>query len=91
MSGASRLFAASSRSLSNGCIRLSDAPRLARWLMGRDPVQSGAAPEQHVTLPTPVPIFITYTTAIADNGGLRYVADVYGKDSAAGMAIAARR
>jgi murein L,D-transpeptidase YcbB/YkuD len=54
------LFAAEQRAISNGCVRLEDAPRLARWLMGRDPVASSAAPEQHVLLPTAVPIYITY-------------------------------
>lgn len=54
------LFAEDNRSLSNGCVRLEDAPRFARWLLGRDPgVQSGS-PEQHVALPRAVPITITY-------------------------------
>ncbi|MEO8176848.1 MAG: L,D-transpeptidase family protein, partial [Sphingomicrobium sp.] len=30
------LFAADQRAISHGCVRLEDAPRLARWLMGRD-------------------------------------------------------
>ena len=54
------LFDESERNLSNGCVRLEDAQRLARWLLGRDPALSSAAPEQHVALATPVPIVITY-------------------------------
>ncbi len=54
------LFAEADRSLSNGCVRLEDAPRLARWLLGRNPTLSSSRPEQHVSLATPVPIVITY-------------------------------
>jgi len=56
------LFAADARNISNGCVRLEDAPRLARWLLGHDPglVVASSAPEQHVMLPRAVPIYITY-------------------------------
>ena len=56
------LFAADQRNISNGCVRLEDAPRLARWLLGRDPgmAVASSAPEQHVPLPRAVPIYITY-------------------------------
>lgn len=54
------LFSEADRSLSNGCVRLEDAPRLARWLLGRDPASLSAGPEQFVALPGPVPIVIDY-------------------------------
>ena len=54
------LFAEADRNLSNGCVRLEDASRLARWLLGRNPALSSSAPEQHVSLSAPVPIVITY-------------------------------
>jgi murein L,D-transpeptidase YcbB/YkuD len=55
------LFAESDRNVSNGCVRLEDAPKLARWLLGRDPADvAGDQPEQHVLLPRAVPIYITY-------------------------------
>jgi murein L,D-transpeptidase YcbB/YkuD len=54
------LFASDERALSNGCVRLEDAPRLARWLMGRDPSEFAARPEENVLLPQAVPIYITY-------------------------------
>lgn len=54
------LFAQDQRDLSNGCVRLEDAPRLARWLLGRDPAIAPEAPEQHVALPRPASIVITY-------------------------------
>ena len=55
------LFAKDDRNLSNGCVRLEDAPRLARWLLGSDPALESAAPEQHVPIPTGgVPVTIAY-------------------------------
>ena len=54
------LFAEDNRSLSHGCVRLEDAPRLARWLLGRDPDAEDAGPEEHVPVPGGVPIVITY-------------------------------
>ena len=59
------LFAKETRNLSNGCVRLEDAPRLARWLLGNDPQPGTAAPEQHVALPRAVPITIAYLDAHA--------------------------
>lgn len=53
------LFAQDKRDLSHGCVRLEDAQRLARWLLGQDP-PTPSAPEQHVALPRPVPITISY-------------------------------
>lgn len=66
------LFAEASRNLSAGCVRLEDADRLARWLLGRDPRVSSSAPEQQVALATPVPISITYmdTSARVQLAGL---------------------
>jgi murein L,D-transpeptidase YcbB/YkuD len=54
------LFSADNRYLSHGCVRLEDAPRLARWLLGRDPGAEDAPPEQFVPVPGGVPIVITY-------------------------------
>jgi len=58
------LFAQDQRNLSHGCVRLEDAPRLARWLLGKDP-PAASLPEQHVALPQPVPITISYLDARA--------------------------
>jgi murein L,D-transpeptidase YcbB/YkuD len=85
------LFAASQRDLSNGCIRLEDAQRLGRWLVGHDARSASADPEQHVLLPTPVPIYITYLTAKADGSQLAFVSDVYGLDSQRAAQVAALR
>ena len=53
------LFAQDQRNLSHGCVRLEDAPRLARWLLGKDPPEA-SAPEENILLPKPVPITISY-------------------------------
>jgi len=53
------LFAQDKRDLSHGCVRLEDAPRLARWLLGKEP-PAAAAPEENILLPRPVPITISY-------------------------------
>lgn len=53
------LFAKDERDLSHGCVRLEDAARLARWLLGKDP-PAALTPEQNVLLPQPVPITISY-------------------------------
>ena len=78
------LFAKADRAISNGCVRLEDAPRFARWLLfGRDPVASAPdLPEQHVKLPQSVPVYLTYLTAQPQGGKLTYVADIYGLDKA---------
>ena len=80
------LFAQDDRTLSHGCIRLEDAQRLGRWLMGREPVTTSNAPEQNVLLPGPVPIYVTYLTAHVEGGQLTFVGDPYGRDSAARIA-----
>jgi murein L,D-transpeptidase YcbB/YkuD len=76
---------------SNGCVRLEDAPRFARWLFnGRPPSPKGARPEQKVNLPTPVPLYITYLTAVPSGTSIVYFDDFYGKDRAAARQIASR-
>ncbi|QIK95172.1 L,D-transpeptidase family protein [Sphingomonas sp. HDW15A] len=77
------LLAEASRMFSGGCVRLEDAPRLARWLHGRALEPSGAAPEQHVDMKDPVPVFITYLTAVPEEGKIAYYRDVYGRDAQA--------
>jgi murein L,D-transpeptidase YcbB/YkuD len=68
---------------SNGCVRLEDAPRFARWLFnGRPPSPKGARPEQKVDLPAPVPLYITYLTAVPSGTSIVYFDDFYGKDRA---------
>ena len=67
------LFAAEQRNISNGCVRLEDASRLARWLLGSDPSVASSAPEQHVLLPQAVPIYITYLNEPANGSSFASV------------------
>lgn len=84
------LFDKDQRSLSNGCIRLEDAPRLARWLFGYQPVAPLSSPEQHVQLPRRMPIYVTYLTAHpTGDGKIGLVRDVYGMDARSASRTAA--
>jgi len=82
------LFAEAKRDLSNGCIRVEDADRLGRWLLGREPMANASAPEQHVALPKGVPVYVTYLTAQPNGSGLAMLPDVYGRDRSIGGAMA---
>ena len=82
-------FSQANRHLSNGCIRLEDAKRLGRWLMGREPVAPTTAAEQHVNLPAGVPVFVTYLTAQPHIGENALVRDVYGWDARSTITAAA--
>jgi len=75
------LFAKSDRALSNGCIRLEDATRFGRWLLGREPVAPSSEPEQFVQLPHGVPVYVTYLTAQPAEGKISYAADIYDRDA----------
>ena len=76
------LFDRADRFISSGCVRLEDAPRLARFLFGGPaPRASGPAPEQNVDLPEPVPVYIVYLTALPDPArGVALQRDVYARD-----------
>ena len=84
------LFAQNPRTLSNGCVRLEDAQRLARWLFGTTPTTTSTAPEQHVRLPAGVPVYMTYLTAQAQNGQIAFLSDPYGRDGKAVPRVAVR-
>ena len=75
------LFSKNLRTLSNGCVRVEDARRLAHWLLGKEPVAPSPEPEQFVPLPQGVPIYITYLTAQPTNGEITFAPDIYGWDS----------
>jgi lipoprotein-anchoring transpeptidase ErfK/SrfK len=75
------LFLKSARFFSGGCVRLEDAARLGRWLFGHDLDWQSAATEQPVPLAQPVPVYITYLTAMPDGTSIAYYDDVYGRDA----------
>ena len=76
------LFEKSTRYFSGGCVRLEDAWRLSKWLFGRDLTWQGAGTEQPVPLAQPVPVYITYLTAMPDGQSVAYYDDAYGRDKA---------
>ena len=84
-----QLLSEASRLYSGGCIRLEDAPRFARWLFGRELQKQGDAPEQIVSIPTLVPLYITYLTAVPSGSSVAYYDDVYGRDAARLAALGA--
>jgi L,D-transpeptidase YcbB len=75
-------FALANRNLSNGCVRVEDAKRLGRWLLGHDPVSPGGDAETRVQLAQGTPIYLTYITAHVRDGKLTYLPDLYGWDKA---------
>ena len=76
------LFEQAARLYSGGCVRLEDAARLGRWMFGRELQWEGAGTEEKVPLPAPVPVYITYLTAMPEGSAIAYYDDVYGRDAA---------
>ncbi len=75
------LFTEASRLYSGGCVRLEDAARLGRWLFGYDLDWEGAGTEAARAAQEPVPVYITYLTALPDGATIAYYDDVYGRDA----------
>jgi murein L,D-transpeptidase YcbB/YkuD len=76
------LFEQAARLYSGGCVRLEAAWRLSRWLFDRDLTWKGAGTEEKVPLAKPVPVYITYLTAVPDGSQIAFLDDVYGRDKA---------
>ena len=76
------LFQQSVRYFSGGCVRLEDAWQLSRWLFHRELTWEGHAAEEPVMLDQPVPVYITYMTAVPDGQSIAYYDDAYGRDKA---------
>ena len=68
------------RLFSGGCVRLEDASRLAQWIYGKPLSWRGAGTEQPVKLPTPMPVYLIYQTAVPSGGDIVFYQDIYGKD-----------
>ena len=86
------LFDRQGRRFSAGCVRVEDAPWLARWLMGRDlaAVRTGE-PEQKAELASAVPVYLLYLTVKPRrNGGLIFGPDPYGRLAGASRGKAGR-
>ena len=64
--------------LSNGCVRVEDAKRLGRWLLGQarfpgDEAETEFSCRSHAD-------YLTYITAQVRDGKLSYLPDIYGWD-----------
>ena len=79
-------FALDNRAKSNGCIRVEDYRRLANWLFGRDVAAAGSEPEQHISMPRGVPVYVTYLTMIPGASEMTTIADRYAWDRPGALA-----
>jgi L,D-transpeptidase YcbB len=48
--------------------------------MGKPLPRTSREPEQRLELPEVVPVYITYLTAMPENGQIAFRSDVYGRD-----------
>ena len=68
--------------VSNGCVRLEDYKRVAKFLFnGRIPQGDNPKIEKEVDLPQPVPVYMTYLTAQPTADGVQFLEDHYGRDA----------
>lgn len=75
------LFQEENRWLSNGCVRVEDARRLARWIFGEMPNPADFGPDARVELEKPVPVYITYLTAGAQLSNWSFQDDPYDRNA----------
>ena len=92
---AKSLFTRDRRDFSHGCVRVGDPPALAEFLLRGTPGWDKGAIAKAMESPKPrvvtikpqVPVWLLYTTAIAESDGtLLFFEDVYGKGVPAGGA-----
>jgi murein L,D-transpeptidase YcbB/YkuD len=74
------LFEQAARLYSGGCVRLEDAWRLSHWIFSKDLTWEGKEPEEKVMLDKPIPVYITYLTAVPDGTSVAFLDDVYQRD-----------
>jgi murein L,D-transpeptidase YcbB/YkuD len=75
------VFDKDDRWVSNGCVRVEDAQRLATWLFGTMPEGGDPNVEERVYMAEPVPVFLTYITASSTSDGVVFRADPYERDA----------
>ena len=81
------LFQSASRMMSHGCVRVENPRTLAALLLQQSPeaidkaIAAGSTTRR--PLPTPLPIFIVYQTAVVESdGSLQFYSDPYERDEA---------
>ncbi|MGZ8218090.1 L,D-transpeptidase family protein [Methylomagnum sp.] len=83
------LFQRTRRDFSHGCIRVQDPTKLAEWVLAeqtewtREKIEAAMNAENQkvVTLKKPIPVYIYYSTVMADKDGrVSFYQDIYGHD-----------
>lgn len=85
------LFTRARRDFSHGCIRVSDPPALAEFVLAENDgwdrarierAMRNGPDDRHVHLTTPMPVYLLYATAAADDAGqVHFFDDIYGHDA----------
>jgi murein L,D-transpeptidase YcbB/YkuD len=87
------LFSENRRDFSHGCIRVEDPKALAAWVLRNNPgwtrerIEAAfkAGKQEQINLTNEIPVFIIYSTAIAEeNGQVFFFDDIYRYDKAMG-------
>jgi murein L,D-transpeptidase YcbB/YkuD len=66
----------------NGCVRVEDYKRLAKFLFnGHVPQGDDPKVEKEVDLPQPTPVYMTYLTVQPTADGVQFLEDHYGRDA----------
>jgi murein L,D-transpeptidase YcbB/YkuD len=92
------LFDRVERDFSHGCVRLERPMDLAKYVLRDQPewteekigAAMNAGVEKTVNLREPLPIYLAYFTAWEENGALKTVPDIYGRDHRHGAAAGSR-
>jgi murein L,D-transpeptidase YcbB/YkuD len=91
------LFGGATRAFSHGCMRMQNPVRLAEVLLAADRGWSADKVAEYVRrggeirLDTPVPVHVTYFTAVVDDAGkVTYHGDIYGLDRRVASALEGR-
>lgn len=92
------LFERDRRDFSHGCIRVQDPVALARFVLQDEPgwtedrirAAMGARASSTLRLAQPLPVLITYGTALVKGGRPHFFADVYGHDRLLDQALRRR-
>ncbi len=75
-------FAKGEQWISNGCVRLEDYKRVAKFLFdGIIPRGENPKIEKEVDLPKPIPVYMTYLTVQPTADGVQFLEDHYGRDA----------
>jgi murein L,D-transpeptidase YcbB/YkuD len=92
------LFGGAVRAFSHGCMRVQNPVKLAEVILARDrgftasDVQGYVRRGGEIKLTTPIPVHITYFTAVVDDDGkVQYFGDIYGLDSRVASALEGRQ